>query len=61
LEDYKRILAATTNILTIEARAKDIKEIVFFTIRAKAKKDAKKKCEDKNKEKKRSKRFKVGE
>jgi hypothetical protein len=60
LEDYKGTPAATTNTLAIEARARDMREIVFPTIGARAKRDAERKCKDKNKEKKKSRRFRVG-
>jgi hypothetical protein len=52
LENKKETPATTTNTLVIEARAKDIGEIIFLTIRTKAKKDVKKKYKDKNKKKK---------
>jgi hypothetical protein len=38
-----------------------MREIVFLTIRARAKRDVKRKCKDRNREKMKNKRFKVGE
>jgi hypothetical protein len=61
LEDYKGTPAATTNTLAIEARARDIGKIVFSAIGARARRDAERKCEDKNREGERSRRFGVGE
>jgi hypothetical protein len=59
LKDYKETLAATMNISAIEARVRDMREIVFLAIGARARRDVKRKCEDKNKEKEKDKRFKV--
>jgi hypothetical protein len=53
LKDYKETLVAMTNILAIEARARDIGEIVFPAIGARARRNAKKKYKDKNREKER--------
>jgi hypothetical protein len=61
LEDYKKTPTTMINTLAIKAKTKNIKKIVFSTIRTKTKKDAKRKCKDKNKERERNKRFKVGE
>jgi proteasome assembly chaperone (PAC2) family protein len=61
LTKVKKTLAITMNTLAIEARAKDMGEIVFFAIGVRAKKDAERKCENKSKEEKKNKRFRVGE
>jgi transposase InsO family protein len=61
LENYRGTPAATTNTLAIEARARDMGEIVFSAIRARAKRDAERKCEDKNREGEKSRKFRVGE
>jgi hypothetical protein len=61
LKDYRGTPAATTNTLAIEARAKDMGEIVFPAIGARARRDAERKCEDRNREEERGRRFRVGE
>jgi hypothetical protein len=61
LKNYRGTLATTMNTLVIEVRARDMGEIVFPAIGARAKRDAERKCKDKNKEEKRDKRFRVGE
>jgi hypothetical protein len=61
LEDYKGTPTTTTNTSAIEAKARDMREIVFFAIGTRAKRDTKRKCEDKNKKGERNKRFRVGE
>jgi hypothetical protein len=61
LKNYRGTLATTMNTLVIEVRARDMGEIVFPAIGARAKRDAERKCKDKNKEEERDKRFRVGE
>jgi hypothetical protein len=61
LEDYKKTLVATTNTPAIEARARDMGEIVFSAIWARVRRDVERKCEDRNRERKKNRKFKVGE
>jgi hypothetical protein len=61
LEDYKGTPAATTNTPAIEARARDIRKIVFFAIGARARRDAERKCEDRNREREKGRKFRIGE
>jgi hypothetical protein len=55
LENYRKALIAIMNTLTIEARAKDMGKKVFLAIGVKAKRDAEKKCEDRNREREKEK------